>query len=188
MKNIDYTKTLEALNSLKVETGSLACLGCGYEHHCSTNGCAILRDTERHLVLAQATQNFLQCSNCEYWSKNDPRCMCDKSPYAGHTVRPDNYCSCVSVDMLAASEEARSDLARQLAATQKELAEVKTEREAAISDLHGHCNVCAYLDTHPDCECECPSCNLDCKCRDCLDCSKFEWRGPQKNEKRSTSN
>lgn len=125
MKNIDYTKTLEALNSLKVETGSLACLGCGYEHHCSTNGCAILRDAERHLVLVQATQNFLQCSNCEYWSKNDPRCMCDKSPYAGHTVRPDNYCSCVSVDMLAASEEARSDLARQLAATQKELAALK---------------------------------------------------------------
>lgn len=132
MKNIDYTKTLEALNCLKVETGSLACLGCGYEHHCSTNGCAILRDAERHLVLAQATQNFLQCSNCEYWSRNDPRCMCDKSPYAGHTVRPDNYCSCVSVDMLAASEEARSDLARQLAAAQKELAEVKAERDAAI--------------------------------------------------------
>ena len=34
---------LEALARLRVETGSLACLGCGHEHNCSTKGCAILR-------------------------------------------------------------------------------------------------------------------------------------------------
>ena len=34
---------LEALARLRVETGSLACLGCGHEHYCSTHGCAILR-------------------------------------------------------------------------------------------------------------------------------------------------
>jgi hypothetical protein len=34
---------LEALARLSVETGSLACLGCGREHNCSTHGCAILR-------------------------------------------------------------------------------------------------------------------------------------------------
>lgn len=34
---------LEALARLRVETGSLACLGCGREHNCSTHGCAILR-------------------------------------------------------------------------------------------------------------------------------------------------
>lgn len=34
---------LEALARLRVETGSLACLGCGQEHNCSTRGCAILR-------------------------------------------------------------------------------------------------------------------------------------------------
>ena len=33
---------LEALARLRVETGSLACLGCGREHNCSTHGCAIL--------------------------------------------------------------------------------------------------------------------------------------------------
>ena len=36
---------LEALARLRVETGSLACLGCGREHNCSTKGCRILRDT-----------------------------------------------------------------------------------------------------------------------------------------------
>ncbi len=34
---------LKSLERLKVETSSLACLGCGREHNCSTKGCAILR-------------------------------------------------------------------------------------------------------------------------------------------------
>lgn len=35
---------LKALARLRVETGSLACLGCGSEHNCSTKGCRILRE------------------------------------------------------------------------------------------------------------------------------------------------
>lgn len=35
-----------ALHRMKVETGSLACLGCGYEHNCSIHGCTILREAE----------------------------------------------------------------------------------------------------------------------------------------------
>lgn len=37
-------ESITALHRLSVETGSLTCLGCGYEHNCSTRGCAILRD------------------------------------------------------------------------------------------------------------------------------------------------
>lgn len=33
-----------ALRRLAVETGSLACLGCGHEHNCSIRGCAIIRE------------------------------------------------------------------------------------------------------------------------------------------------
>lgn len=36
---------LAALRRLKVQTGSLACLGCGYEHDCGVHGCMILRKT-----------------------------------------------------------------------------------------------------------------------------------------------
>lgn len=36
---------LAALRRLKVETGSLVCLGCGYEHNCGIHGCRILRET-----------------------------------------------------------------------------------------------------------------------------------------------
>ena len=35
---------VSALKRLKVETGSIVCLGCGYEHNCSTKGCRILRE------------------------------------------------------------------------------------------------------------------------------------------------
>ena len=34
---------IAALRRLKVETGSIACLGCGYEHDCSIHGCRIMR-------------------------------------------------------------------------------------------------------------------------------------------------
>lgn len=35
---------VSALKRLKVETGSIVCLGCGYEHNCSIKGCRILRE------------------------------------------------------------------------------------------------------------------------------------------------
>ena len=51
---------IATLKRLKVETGSLVCLGCGYEHNCGIHGCAILRaavdaleamDTSRHIMV-----------------------------------------------------------------------------------------------------------------------------------------
>lgn len=35
---------LADLKRLKVETGSLACMGCGREHNCGVHGCAVLRE------------------------------------------------------------------------------------------------------------------------------------------------
>lgn len=35
---------LADLKRLKVETGSLACMGCWREHNCGVHGCAILRE------------------------------------------------------------------------------------------------------------------------------------------------
>lgn len=40
---------LAALGRLKVETGSLACMGCGYEQSCGVHGCAVLRAAEERL-------------------------------------------------------------------------------------------------------------------------------------------
>lgn len=35
---------LADLKRLKVEAGSLACMGCGREHNCGVHGCAVLRE------------------------------------------------------------------------------------------------------------------------------------------------
>lgn len=50
MTTMDYSATLRALKMLKVETGSLVCLGCDYQDVCSTHGCAILRNAMEHMV------------------------------------------------------------------------------------------------------------------------------------------
>ena len=34
---------IASLRRLKVEPGSISCLGCGYEHNCSVRGCRIMR-------------------------------------------------------------------------------------------------------------------------------------------------
>lgn len=40
---------ITALQRLKVETGSIACLGCGHEHSCGIHGCAIIREAAEKL-------------------------------------------------------------------------------------------------------------------------------------------
>ena len=35
---------ITALKRMMVETGSLICMGCGYEHNCGIHGCAIIRE------------------------------------------------------------------------------------------------------------------------------------------------
>ena len=40
---MNYEDIVKWLRSKKVETGSLLCLGCGYEHNCGISGCAVMR-------------------------------------------------------------------------------------------------------------------------------------------------
>ncbi|MDE7261383.1 MAG: hypothetical protein K2N78_04890, partial [Oscillospiraceae bacterium] len=40
---------IRALRHMAAETGSLACLGCGYEHSCSIRGCAIIKEAIEEL-------------------------------------------------------------------------------------------------------------------------------------------
>lgn len=37
------------LQRLKVESGSIVCLGCGHEHNCGIHGCAIIREAVHRL-------------------------------------------------------------------------------------------------------------------------------------------
>ena len=40
--NIATKELVAALRSLKLQTGSIDCSGCGHEHNCSTGGCALI--------------------------------------------------------------------------------------------------------------------------------------------------
>ena len=56
---------LQALVRLRVETGSLACLGCGREHNCSTKGCRILREAA-DLIRQLTAENAGLCKEIEW--------------------------------------------------------------------------------------------------------------------------
>ena len=46
---VDDNDLLRAMRRLRVETGSLICLGCGYEHNCGVHGCAIMRKAAQRI-------------------------------------------------------------------------------------------------------------------------------------------
>ena len=48
---MNLTELIKALKRLKVETGSLACMGCGLEHNCGIHGCAIIRAAAEALMM-----------------------------------------------------------------------------------------------------------------------------------------
>ena len=55
-------KTQEIIKNLKkmsVNTGTLSCLGCGYEHNCSIHGCNILKTAADRLEELQAENDRL---------------------------------------------------------------------------------------------------------------------------------
>ena len=63
--------------------------------------------------------------------------------------------------------------------------------EALVADLKqaAHCDtcdICAHSKQEPTCQCceifdfECFRCEFDCVCKNCIESSKFEWRGVQK--------
>ena len=46
---MSLNELITALQRLKVETGSIACWGCGHEHNCGIHGCAIIREATEKL-------------------------------------------------------------------------------------------------------------------------------------------
>lgn len=59
LTTMDYRTTVRAVKALKVERGSLSCLGCGYEDNCTLHGCAILRNAADHMEAALANHDHL---------------------------------------------------------------------------------------------------------------------------------
>lgn len=49
-------KLIRALRRVKVETGSIVCMGCGHEHGCSVHGCAIINEAIAQLQIADNSE------------------------------------------------------------------------------------------------------------------------------------
>lgn len=65
----------------------------------------------------------------------------------------------------------------------KKLVAVGAERDAAVADLHHNdaCTVCVGSSVQEvECDCECDGSKLDCRCRECRNESKWQWRGADK--------
>lgn len=52
MPEMNREQVIKNLRRLKVQTGSLACIGCECEDGCSINGCAIIGDAIRLLSVS----------------------------------------------------------------------------------------------------------------------------------------
>ena len=65
---------VNAIRRLKVETGSLACMGCGHEHNCGVSGCAVMREAadrivnqSTHIAALQQEIEKLRGQNKQLW-------------------------------------------------------------------------------------------------------------------------
>ena len=56
MKTQEIIKTLRRM---AVNTGTLNCLGCGYEHNCGVHGCRVLREAADRLEQMQTENDAL---------------------------------------------------------------------------------------------------------------------------------
>lgn len=88
---------INALQKLKVQTGSLACLGCQHEDNCGVHGCALLREAAAQLYgLYSAVNDMVEqrdkavkqlrrqadCDTC----KHDHPCGMDGEPCTSCTT------------------------------------------------------------------------------------------------------
>ena len=95
---------IKALKRLKVQTGSLACLGCGHEHNCGVHGCAIIcaavealqnavvfQDDRKPLVWGDKRHDTVLCPYCRHdlmggFPEGDIETDIVQCPYCGEFV------------------------------------------------------------------------------------------------------
>lgn len=56
---METQEIIKALRRMAVNTGTLNCLGCGYEHSCGVHGCRVLREAADRLDELQRENDAL---------------------------------------------------------------------------------------------------------------------------------
>ena len=149
---------LEALARLRVETGSLACLGCGREHNCSVRGCQILREAATQLEHFTAENRALRNALA---TKPTKRSLYARATYLREMVKELN--------------------------AQREKTEAERDAAIVDLKISSGCASCKYHCSDTTFCCDCTK-KQNCKCMSCsLGMMNWEWRGlpetPEEGEK-----
>lgn len=143
---------LQALVRLRVETGSLACLGCGHEHNCSTHGCQILREAAAQLEHFTAENRALRNALA---TKPTKRSLYAKATYLREMVK--------ELNAQREKTEAERDAL---------LEQIKARRSCLDCK---HFDYCEFDDATVI---DCMNCvTKNCPCYQCGNSSRWEWRG-----------
>ena len=153
---------LEALARLRVGTGSLACLGCGCEHNCSTHGCQILREAADQLEHFTAENRALRNALA---TKPTKRSLYARATYLREMVK--------ELNAQREKTEAERDAL---------LEQIKARRSCLDCK---HFDYCEFDDATVI---DCMNCvTKNCPCYQCGNSSRWEWRGlpetPEEGEK-----
>ena len=139
---------LQALARLRVETGSLACLGCGREHNCSTHGCQILREAAAQLEHFTAENRALRNSLA---TKPTKRSLYARATYLREMVKELN--------------------------AQREKTEAERDAAIVDLKISSGCASCKYHCSDTTFCCDCTK-KQNCKCMSCsLGLTNWKWRG-----------
>lgn len=139
---------LEALARLRVETGSLACLGCGREHNCSTHGCQILREAAAQLEHFTAENRALRNALA---TKPTKRSLYARATYLREMVKELN--------------------------AQLEKTEAERDAAIVDLKISSGCASCKYHCSDTTFCCDCTK-KQNCKCMSCsLGLTNWKWRG-----------
>lgn len=139
---------LQALVRLRVETGSLACLGCGREHNCSTHGCQILREAAAQLEHFTAENRALRNALA---TKPTKRSLYARATYLREMVKELN--------------------------AQREKTEAERDAAIVDLKISSGCASCKYHCSDTTFCCDCTK-KQNCKCISCsLGLTNWKWRG-----------
>ena len=139
---------LEALARLRVETGSLACFGCGYEHNCSVRGCQILREAATQLEHFTAENRALRNALA---TKPTKRSLYARATYLREMVKELN--------------------------AQREKTEAERDAAIVDLKISSGCASCKYHCSDTTFCCDCTK-KQNCKCMSCsLGLTNWKWRG-----------
>ena len=101
---MEHNELTAQLRRMSVETGSLICLGCGYEHNCGIHGCALLRQAVETIERQAAALENLGDHEC----KGNIKLVNAKVSPDGNILADEIIAGCIPNDVIVKLSEYES--------------------------------------------------------------------------------